>query len=331
MATVLFFNYVGFYIKSNAINGTDTQCNSDISQKVFSTLSGENMGSLICIKDLYDSNENLVAYCGETENGYVIYDVNGEIIEYSPSNESPYKNIDGHLYYSGLFGYYVENEQKYENICDGTISDTVCFSHITGDNISDVLTSENYVANSSVINNTINYEPRKINYNENGLNACGTMATTIIFLYYYDHISHAFANPLLSTTPYYMFETLRQKIEPDNNGTTWQQLHSGICNNFKSVTTLKELNINVYNNNNVSTVDVYKSLIEYSKIPCWLLTLTNVYGPHWVVGYGYKKIITSTSEYKFFIVNDGQCRNDVHINENDVSYMMYVKSYKTIS
>lgn len=89
MATVLFFNYVGFYIKSNAINGTDTQCNSDISQKVFSTLSGENMGSLICIKDLYDSNENLVAYCGETENGYVIYDVNGEIIEYSPSNESP--------------------------------------------------------------------------------------------------------------------------------------------------------------------------------------------------------------------------------------------------
>lgn len=329
-AAMLAFNSIEFCISSYALDENEIQYVSEFSEQVSVILEYEDMGNVICTKELYDSDDALVAYCIETENGYIIYDINGEVIEYSPTKDSPYKNINGKLYYSGLFGYYVNEGDTYENIYDSTTVDDVNFKHISS---AEELALNNIGTTRSiptVLSGQINYEPREINYNVNGLNACGTMATTIIFLYYYDHICSSFANPLLSGTPFYMFEDLRQEIEPDTYGTTPTQLRNGILNNFKHVTTLTEINFYYCNNtSNISPVNIYKSLIEYFKIPCWLLTLTYEYGPHWVVGYGYTKIITSTSEAKFFIVNDGHCNNNVKINENDVDYMMYIKSYKT--
>lgn len=330
-AVVLVFNSVGFCICSCALNENEVKPETEFSEQVSAILTYEDMGELICSKELYDSNDILVAYCIETANGYIIYDVNGDVIEYSPSNPSPYKDVDSKPYYSGLFGYYEKNGDEYENVYNGTKSDSINFVHITDEKEPMKSVGSEYSTKSSnVLTDTLPYEPRQINYNKDGLNACGSMATTIIFLYFYDHICSSFANPLLSGTPFYMFETLRQEIEPEKEGTSPDQLRNGILNNFKHVTTLTGLNLQWYNNINCSSfVNNYKSLIEYTKIPCWLLTLTYQYGPHWVVGYGYKKIITSTEERRLFIVNDGQGRNDVRIDENDVSYMMYIKSYKT--
>lgn len=61
----------------------------------------ESMGQVVKIHNLQGADEKTIAFCAEMESGYVIYDLSGNIIEYSPTSSSPYSDLQGDLYYAG--------------------------------------------------------------------------------------------------------------------------------------------------------------------------------------------------------------------------------------
>ena len=73
--------------------------------------SAENMGQVVKIHNLHGADEGTIAFCAEMESGYVIYDLSGNTIEYSPPSSSPYSDLQGDLYYaliSKTFSNFVE-------------------------------------------------------------------------------------------------------------------------------------------------------------------------------------------------------------------------------
>ena len=67
--------------------------------------SAENMGQVVKIHNLHGADEGTIAFCAEMESGYVIYDLSGNTIEYSPTSSSPYSDLQGDLYYAGPLEY----------------------------------------------------------------------------------------------------------------------------------------------------------------------------------------------------------------------------------
>ncbi len=296
---------------------------------VMSVISDEDMGEILYTHTLYDSEGNVVGYCTDTENGYVIYDTVGNIIEYSPSNESPYLNIIDDVYYGGPLEYYEEKDGEYVHINEHKTTESVLFDDDILPNTE--LATDHYDLNSTSAGNyeiteSLTHSTRKLNYNIDDLNACGSLATTIMFLYYYDNVSVKFGNPLLSLNPYYMFEDLRLAIEPNHNGTNPISLYTGIMNNYSSVTNLNSLNLQITNSSMFGKCRV--AVID-SDVPCILNILGHpIYGNHWVVTHGVKrKYYNNTLTYKWFIVNDGHGSDNILINYSYADCLIYVTSY----
>lgn len=72
------------------------------------TIENDNMGDIVNRHQLLNQENEQVATCLDCENGYIIYDVNDCIIEYSPTAESPYANYDDIVYYGGPLEYVTE-------------------------------------------------------------------------------------------------------------------------------------------------------------------------------------------------------------------------------
>ncbi len=86
------------------------------SEKVTSIIEWENMGEITRETPLLNSDGEIVAYCIECTSGYLIYDMNGEIVEYSPTNESPYADIDSEAYYGGPLSYFTNSDNNFTDL-----------------------------------------------------------------------------------------------------------------------------------------------------------------------------------------------------------------------
>lgn len=92
----------------------------------------DGMGEVQRSVPLYDLDGNLTAHCLEFEDAYLIYDENGEIPEYSPSNKSPYEGIETKCYYLPPLTYIAEKDGVLIDL--HTNSEFTAFNEDTSDN-----------------------------------------------------------------------------------------------------------------------------------------------------------------------------------------------------
>lgn len=290
------------------------------------TIENDNMGDIVNRHQLLNQENEQVATCLDCENGYIIYDVNDCIIEYSQTAESPYANYDDIVYYGGPLEYVTEENGEFFDITTGNNVSDFDFEPIESSEYS--IQTFSSTSNIRDVSWTVKGKTRLLNYNGGDLIACGSLATTILLFYYYDYVSHDYLKSAYANDPQKAFETLRKIIEPQKIGTNYEELTSGIEKAYKQVTSLTSLETvtrrsgdywgMTYYNVNALNTPVIAGLANHP-----------IYKGHWVVAYGTKlryngnKII-----YKWYIVNDGWGNDNVVINSNYCDGIVYLTKCK---
>ncbi len=182
----------------------------------------------------------------------------------------------------------------------------------------------NITAYSTVVD--LNKSTRLLDYNVDGLNACGSLATTIVFMYYYDYINNKFGNSLFSSNPLYMFNTIRNKIEPNKTGTNTIQLYTGIYNSYKLVTNLNSITLTVTEK---SMAGHCLYAINDLKVPCILNIWDHPdYDKHWVVVHGVKRYyVNNKCKYCWLVVNNGWGKDNILVSDHYAKALIYITNY----
>lgn len=69
------------------------------------------------VQELYDYENNIIAFLFRLKSGYIISDINDRVIEYSFKRELGYS--ESKIYYAGPFSYYEQVDGNYINLSTG--------------------------------------------------------------------------------------------------------------------------------------------------------------------------------------------------------------------
>ena len=89
-----------------------TSNGAQITQEIQYEIDIRGYGEVESIRSLFDSEQKVVAYCYEFDNAYMIFDVNGKVMEHSPETNSPYYNTNDMAYYAGPLMYFSERDSN---------------------------------------------------------------------------------------------------------------------------------------------------------------------------------------------------------------------------
>lgn len=300
------------------------------------------MGEVLKKHDLLNSENELVAYCLDFEHGYVIYDEFDNIIEYSPTAESPYKSLDDSTYYAGPLQYFEKEQEDFVDIrSNRKISDadfeiiSQRFAEQSQQELQVTETNDVYgislLATGTYYDNVLSHAPRRLNYNTEG--TCGSLAAAILLCYYHDYIDSKYLKQEYSNNPKELHQDLINHIEIHGEmgalkGSNMSSLRSGLhfaiplVSHFKT----KEIDVLTDTSSYLSIWNHAYYLTNNVKIP-YILSIQNhpQYKYHWVVGYGTSQFRNGTSVLnRFYIVNDGWGKNDIRIAYGFCNGMVYL-------
>lgn len=287
-------------------------------------------GNIVGYHELMDSDNEVVAYCLDFENGYEIYD-DYTVIEFSTENEYPYIE-SGDAYYGGPLSYYEKVGTEYVGIISNEelnqndfseMSDTFAEKSIEVEQNYDLEVTENDLMSRALvpdINVKLPGNTRKLDLNFDS--SCGALAYEILLYYYYDNIdsdylSYKFASDEVYFNNYLKGEMLTynsQKNEYDGIGLN--ELKAGMRKVFPNIRGSYNLWIDVCSEEPANWGFMY-NLITSQKIPAILEVINHpIYVDHWVVADGvYRLNSSNTSPINYYIVNNGWGRDDVKITQ----------------
>ncbi|WP_295207348.1 hypothetical protein [Ruminococcus sp.] len=285
------------------------------------TIDNDGMGSVVNRHNLFNQQNEQVAYCLDCESGYIIYDINSCIIEYSSTAESPYLNCDEVVYYGGPLEYVTEKDGQFFDINSGECVNDFEFEPIESSEYAVQTISTN--SNIRDVKTTIKGSTRKLNYNTGDKNACGSLATTIMLYYYYDYVSSDYLKASFANNSMMTFEAIRGVIEPKREGTDYTTLPQGIEKAYKTVTSLNSLSaIPQYTGDYWGRV--YYSILRLDEPVIVGLSDHSIYKNHWVVAHGTQiRYNGNTMIYKWYVVNDGWGNENVLINSSYSDGIVY--------
>lgn len=293
---------------------------------------------------LYNYNDEVCAYYYKNcQKGYAIVDaLNNELIEFSENNDDTnITECEGKKYYFGIFEYYEKKNNKYRSNVNNKLINSLKAKIISEDyeEVRKQASSGKFLDGTKYSEpigkvklsskKSLPYTTIAVDNNKSG--TCGSTATTILLLYYYDHISKSYVSKSNRTNYDYLTNDLKSCIEPKGGGTTYSTLKKGI-NKYLGSMGLKK-NCDYITNMNVlsSPFTKIKSYINNKK-PCivGLKQSTPKYKAHWVVATGYATYnhIQPDSTYtyaKFVQVNDGWGNKGVWINYKYTDGVVYLK------
>lgn len=287
--------------------------------------SAENMGQVVKIRNLHGADEGTIAFCAEMESGYVIYDLSGNTIEYSPTSSSPYSDLQGDLYYAGPLEYLTKTSTDYKNLRTGEILTDEQFNEVTESftNESIKLSSTNFMSSSASRANSgfrtavskVSGTPRKLNYNTS--NQCGALAAVINLCYIDDYKDNNCLSDSYSNNPRSLFNTLNNYIprETSRNG-----IINGLSNAKKDKICSFTSSPDAYYGGDSWGFCFYRILTSNSPTILLIIKHPNYGGNndknHWVLTYGIVQCFDNNNKLvdKYFIVNDGYGKNDIRIH-----------------
>lgn len=301
-------------------------------------------GNIVGYHELMDSDNEVVAYCLDFENGYEIYD-DYTVIEFSTENESPYIE-SGDAYYGGPLSYYEKVGTEYVGIISNEelsqndfseMSDTFAEKSIEVEKNYDLEVTESDLMSRALvpdINVKLPGNTRLMNYNTDG--SCGSLAATIMLFYYYDNINTNYLQNKYASSEVVLYVYLKTFIEiydpSDSNddeniySSTPETLVRGLKNSIpkicKSTSGIKK---SAVYEPSTSWGFMY-NLINNQKMPAILGLIKHpIYGSHWTVADGvYRLNSSSTDPINYYIVNDGWGRDDVKITQSYTDFYVYL-------
>lgn len=301
-------------------------------------------GNIVGYHELMDSDNEVVAYCLDFENGYEIYD-DYTVIEFSTENESPY--IDsGDAYYGGPLSYYEKVGTEYVGIISNEelnqndfseMSDTFAEKSIQVEQNYDLEVTESDLMSRALVpdvNVKLPGNTRLMNYNTDG--SCGSLAATIMLFYYYDNINTNYLQNKYASSEVVLYVYLKTFIEiydpSDNNDdgciylSTVDTVVSGLKNALPKIrNSTSGVRKNVVSESS-STWGYMYYLITSQRIPSMLRVFGHpIYENHWTVADGvYRLNSSSTDPINYYIVNDGWGRDDVKITQSYTDFYVYL-------
>lgn len=281
-------------------------------------------GKIKNICPLLNSDNTVVAYCYEFDDAYIIFDINGKVLEHSPETNSPYYGNNYTSYYAGPLMYYVENSN--DEFVELTSQDIIAYDDFVSmfDNVVieaqyESVVNDNEIATISArgFNMETYYVDgslRTLNYNTNG--TCGAMAFQIMLYYYDDYISDEYVSLMYETYAQKFHDMLVSTYFPEL-GTSYTTLCDGIDQYFKD-NSISNSSYSVQNKNGFNNFVYY--FISSRKRP----VIVGLYGSgesdsswsidHWVIAYGIRDYYMDGQQYnREYIVNDGWGHNNVFI------------------
>lgn len=282
--------------------------------------SAENMGQVVKIHNLHGADEGTIAFCAEMESGYVIYDLSGNTIEYSPTSSSPYSDLQGDLYYAGPLEYLTKTSTDYKNLRTGEILTDEQFNEVTESftNESIKLSSTNFINSSVSRSNSglrttvskVSGIPRKLNYNTG--EQCGALAAVINLCYIDDYKDKNCLSDSYSKSPSNLFNKLNSYIP---GPASCYDIANGLNNARNANVFHTSSSAKTYRGTDSWGLCLYR--ISSSDLPTILLVNShpNYSGyNHWVLSYGIVQCYNNNKIVdKYFIINDGYGKNDVRI------------------
>ncbi|MCR5629684.1 hypothetical protein [Eubacterium sp.] len=322
---------------------------------------------------LYNSDDNLIAFYFEGEKGYAIVGTDGELIEFSEDCKidgfDAYNNEKS--YYAGMGAYYVETESPdmIKDVCSGEM--------VTKDDINTVeVESEKVIkkvedykginvdtdrkgvsitypngikdpyGNSTYTTakyktlylqkyGSISHRTRYYDYNRN--KTCGSMASSIMMYYYFDHIDSSYIknntykgkNDESQRAFYKHFCGL---VGDPGIGSTYDELKNGINKYLGEIGKSKSCKYIKDGDLFTSVSSKIETIIDNKK-PC-IIGLKNEpkYGNHWTVGGGYARYYGIDGHFRervyFIKVNNGlektREKSIVYVNYKYVDGVLYL-------
>lgn len=270
---------------------------------------------------LFDQNDNIVAYCFDFNNSYMIINLNGVVLEHSPEICSPYYGISGKAYYGGYLSYYYKSDNVFVNLYTLEKTNSITVSSVVNATSVDYTQAISYNNTSEVatpnidtgyVTETIAGELKTLNYNNN--NACGPLAVEIMLLYYDQYVNDSFVTSSMAQNTRDFFDYLIKAYFPTYL-TTDSQLVSGL-NKY-----LNDARLDYKANYLSFAFDMFvQSVMKNKRKPLILRLYKNPNSSstwsidHWVIisglRYYYYQGKLASYEYR---VNDGWGHNNVYI------------------
>jgi hypothetical protein len=304
----------------------------------------EQMGDIVDTHNLLDSDDEVIAYCLDFENAYLIYDTNGDVVEYSEDSPSPLTAIADDVYFTGPFSYYTETDDVYTNVVSGEKIDYDLLSEESSIMAEILETDENSemdfntteetddfdtsysVSNVKVTTTTegeytkvkeaLTDKPRCFDYYQNGY--CGAVAVTTLLFYYNDYINSNLLKSSYVDSPKSLYNYLKNYV---TSNSSYDTLQRGLTKAFPNIAnkTYDVVIVNGEMDTNaqlIKTWGSYKYLLTTNGIPAILLLQGHpTYSDHWVVTYGVIAYYQSNGKIKSrqYVVNNGMGKNNVKI------------------
>ncbi len=274
----------------------------------------------ISVIPLFDQNDNIVAYCFDFENSYMIINLNGVVLEHSPKINSPYYGISEKAYYGGYLLYYIKYDNSFLNLYTLETTERITFSSVVNSTNMDYVQSMSYINSLETLSDnytgyttsSISGQLKTLNYNDN--NACGPLAVEILLLYFDQYVNDSFVTSYLSQNTKEFFYYLIQTYFPTYT-TTNDQLVSGMNKYFSDAKLDYKASFISFAFDSLVRID-----LSSRKWPLILRLYENSSSSsnwsidHWVIISGIREYFYQgkkvTYEYK---VNDGWGHNDVYI------------------
>ena len=286
-------------------------------------------------KPLLNENKETISYCFFLNpEGYVIVDINGNVIEAAFEKTKSYEalvNNKGDIYYAGPLNYYSKNDNCYVNaLTKRTIKpkdfNTVAseFSNVTNRNSAQLL-ENNPISPRLVTTNRLEGTLRTYSYNTGVI--CGSTAAAIMLMYYDDYRdSNMVPSWHATNTGESLIELIRPEINGDPpeaatcpdvvNGLNYYFRWRGVSDQYSATWASGSASEATYN--------ALKNLITANKPAEILIQSHPKYGNHFVVVSGVEKEYHGSNNYYYVYVGDGWGSNNVLISMTYLYGYIYI-------
>lgn len=281
-----------------------------------------NQDSYERVVQLYDIEDNAkYLFFDLKENGYVIVDIENDIIVEGGLEENKYiKETTEKYYYNGPLNYYQKEKDKFIDLKRNKKVDKKIEKVKFKNSLIDNTNANGLDNNENITTLAASYYTKKLtgtlpnySYNPNGI--CGSTATAMFLMYYDNYINGEYVSSSLQTSiGVTLIKALVPYIDGSIPGSMPSELKSGLQVYIKDRLISHTIVCVSYSSS------IFKSRIDANRPIIVDLNSDPTYGEHWVTANGY---YMASSSIGYIIVNDGWGSTNVYINPGYIGYIVY--------
>lgn len=296
-----------------------------------------NLGDVVETRTLLNQYGEADAYYLEFSEGYIIYDLNGVVIEYSDVMQPPFSESENEVYYVGPFLYYFIDDGKYVNFSNGSVVSSLEFSEVCdkflaiSSNTNDLTAVSSFSTNSSPVTSIIKLEDPVSCPAWNSGVECGSLAALHLLLYYSEVKGQMLTNSFFDSNHRSLYNCLISYIQQDGSNCPHYDANSHACtvdslrDGLNAFLDTQNCRLRLKEEINMSVSSMASMTIGSAKVPVLICYNPGTVMGHIVLSYCYRVIkVNNQIVHEDFIVNDGYGNNGRYVNEIYVQHLLFL-------